>query len=65
VLGFCEGRGLGDVVYDQRGLGVAVVHGRERGEAFLARCVPDLKLDGPGGQVAFLCEECGCGDGSA
>jgi hypothetical protein len=48
MLGFCEGRGLCDVVDDEGGLGVAVVHGRERGEAFLACGIPDLKLDGSG-----------------
>lgn len=59
VLGLGERRGLCDVVDDERGLGVAVVHGRERGEAFLAGCVPDLKLDCARGQVAFLGEKGG------
>jgi hypothetical protein len=60
VLGFCERGGLGNVVDDEGGLSVAVVHGRERGKTFLARRIPDLKLDGPRGEIAFLCEECSC-----
>ena len=36
---------LGDGVHDEGGLGAAVVHGRERPEALLARRVPHLQLD--------------------
>lgn len=60
VLGFCEGRGLRDVVDDEGGLGVAIVHGGEGGEAFLACGVPDFEFDGPRWQVALLREESGC-----
>jgi hypothetical protein len=41
-------------------LSVAVVHGCERGKTFLARRIPDLKLDGPRGEIAFLCEKSSC-----
>jgi len=41
-------------------LGVAVVHGGERGEALLPGCVPDLELDSAGGEGAFLGQEGGC-----
>ena len=42
---------------------VAVVHGCEGGEAFLAGGVPDFEFDGAGGEGAFLGQECGCGGG--
>ena len=45
---------LCDVVDDERALRVAVVHGRQAGEALLARGVPDLEFDGAVGQVTFL-----------
>lgn len=54
---FDQAGGLGEVVGDEGGLGVAVVHGREGGEAFLAGCVPDFELDCAGGEVAFLSQE--------
>jgi hypothetical protein len=60
VLGFCERGGLGDIVDDECGLGIAIVHGCERGKTFLACRIPDLKLDGPRGEIAFLCEESSC-----
>lgn len=59
VLGLDEGRGLGQVVDNECGLSVPVVHGRERGKTLLACGIPDLKLDCPGGQVALLGEESG------
>jgi hypothetical protein len=39
---------LGDVVDHYSAVGIAVVHGRERLVTLLARCVPDLELDGCG-----------------
>ena len=60
VLGFYEGRGLRDVVDYEGGLGIAVVHGSERCEAFLACGVPDFKFYGASWEVAFLGEEGGC-----
>lgn len=59
VLGLDEGGGLGEIVNDEGGLGVAVVHGGERGKALLASSVPYLELDRPRGKVALLCEEGG------
>lgn len=48
---------LCDIVDDEGGLSVAVVHGRKRGETLLAGGIPDLELDGPVREVAFLGEE--------
>lgn len=59
VLRFHQTAGFGDVVDDQRALRVTVVHGRQAGEALLARGIPDLELDGAVGQVAFLRQEGG------
>ena len=54
---------LCDVVDDEGALRIAVVHGRQTGEALLTRGVPDLEFDGAVGQVAFLRQEGGadCG----
>jgi hypothetical protein len=52
-----------DVVDDQCGLRVAVVHGCERSEALLARGIPDLEFDGAVGEVTFLSEKCGADGG--
>ena len=63
MLGLDQAAGFGDVVDDERALRIAVVHGRQAGEALLARGVPDLEFDGAVGQVAFLRQEGGadCG----
>jgi hypothetical protein len=63
VLRLDQTAGLCDVVDDERALRIAVVHGRQAGEALLARGVPDFEFDGAVGQVAFLCQEGGadCG----
>lgn len=63
MFGFDETAGFCDIVDDERGLGVAVVHWGEAGEAFLACCVPDFEFDGSGGELAFLCEEGGADGG--
>lgn len=63
VFRFHEAARLRDVVDDQRGLGIAVVHGRQAGEALLARRVPDFEFDGAGGELAFLGEEGGADGG--
>src|SRR5690606_12844899 len=60
VLGLYEGGGLREVVDDEGGLRVAVVHGGQGGEALLAGGVPYLELDCAGREVTFLCEESGC-----
>jgi hypothetical protein len=39
---------LGDIVYDDGAVGVAVVHGSQRLVSLLARGVPYLELDGCG-----------------
>jgi hypothetical protein len=39
---------LGNIVDYHGAVGIAVVHGRKRLVTLLARCVPDLKLDGCG-----------------
>ena len=54
VFGFDERGGFGEVVDDEGGLGVAVVHGCEGGEALLARGVPDFEFDGAGWEGGFL-----------
>ena len=54
VFGFDEGGGFGEVVDDEGGLGVAVVHGCEGGEALLAGGVPDFEFDGAGWEGGFL-----------
>jgi hypothetical protein len=59
VSRFDETGGLGDVVDDQRGLRVPVVHGGQGGEALLAGGIPDLEFNRSVGQVAFLGQECG------
>jgi hypothetical protein len=63
VLGLDQAAGFGDVVDDERALRVAVVHGRQAGEALLARGIPDFEFDRAVGQVAFLRQEGGadCG----
>jgi hypothetical protein len=63
VLGLDQAAGFGDVVDDERALRIAVVHGRQAGEALLARRVPDFEFDRAVGQVAFLRQEGGadCG----
>jgi hypothetical protein len=63
VLGLDQAAGFGDVVDDERALRIAVVHGRQAGEALLARGIPDFEFDRAVGQVAFLGEEGGadCG----
>ena len=63
MLGLDEGCGLGEVVDDESGLGIALVHRGQGGESLLAGCVPDLKLDGSRWQVAFLGEEGGADGG--
>ena len=60
MSGFDEGGRFCEVVDDEGGLCVAVVHGGEGGEAFLAGGVPDFEFDGSGGEGAFLGEEGGC-----
>jgi hypothetical protein len=40
---FLKGRSVRDVKHEDRGLGVAVVHGRHGPESFLACCVPNLE----------------------
>lgn len=60
MLGLDERGGLGEVVNDESGLGISVVHGGERGESLLTGGIPDLKLDRSGREVAFLCQESGC-----
>lgn len=57
VLGLDERRGFGEIVDDESGLGVSVVHGSQRGEALLAGGIPDLKLDCPCREVALLGQE--------
>jgi len=59
VLRFDEAGRFRHVVDHQRGLGVAVVHGRQRRKALLACRVPDLEFDGAGREVAFLGQEGG------
>jgi hypothetical protein len=54
VLGLDQAAGFGDVVDDQRALRVAVVHGRQAGEALLPRRVPDFEFDRAGREGAFL-----------
>lgn len=54
MAGLDERRRFREVVDHERGLRVAVVHGRQRGEAFLARRVPDLELDGARRQGDFF-----------
>lgn len=54
VLGLDERSGFRKVVNNKGGLGVAVVHGRQRGEALLACCIPNLELDRPRRKVALL-----------
>jgi hypothetical protein len=63
VLGLDQTAGFGDVVDDERALRIAVVHGRQAGEALLARGVPDFEFDRAVGEVAFLGQEGGadCG----
>ena len=51
---FDERGGFSEIVYDEGGLGVAVVHGSERGEALLSGCVPYFEFYGAVGQVRFL-----------
>lgn len=63
VLSLDQTAGLGDVVDDERALRVAVVHGRQAGEALLARGIPDLELDRAVGEVAFLRQEGGADRG--
>ena len=60
MLGFDEGGGFREVVDDEGGLRVAVVHGCQGGEAFLPGGVPDFEFDGAGWEGAFLGEEGGC-----
>ena len=57
MFGFGEGGRLGEVVYDESGLGVAIVHGGKRGEAFLASCIPYFKLYDSVWQGDLLCQE--------
>lgn len=64
MLGFRQGRGLRQVVDDERRLRVAVVHRRQGREPFLAGRVPDLELDRSCGEIAFLGEEGGFRVGS-
>lgn len=52
-----------EVVDDEGGLRVAVVHWCERGEALLACRVPDLELDGARGEREFLGQEGGADGG--
>lgn len=59
VFRFDEGGGFGEVINYQGGLSVAVVHGCEGGETFLARGVPYFEFDGSVGEVRFLSEEGG------
>ena len=54
VAGLDQRTGLGEIVDDEGGLGVAVVHWSQRGEALLARRVPDFKLDLPRRESDFL-----------
>lgn len=56
---FDETGWLCDVVYDEGGLGVTVIHGSQRGETLLPGGIPDLELDGSVREVAFLGEEGG------
>jgi hypothetical protein len=60
VLGLLQRGGFGDVVDDEGGLRIAVVHGREAGEALLPGGIPNLEFDGAGREGAFLGEEGGC-----
>merc|ERR1719487_1452626 len=58
-LGLLERGGLRDVKDDDGGLGVAVVHRRQRAETLLTGRVPDLKLDHLVLEAASLREERG------
>ena len=57
---FDQASRLCDIVDDEGGLSVTVVHGCQRGETFLAGSIPDLELDGPVREVAFLREKGSC-----
>ena len=59
VFRFYEGGGFGEIVDYEGGLRVAVVHGCEGGETFLARGVPYFELNGSVGEMGFLSEEGG------
>ncbi len=54
MLCFYEGGRFCEIVDDEGGLGVAVVHGRKGGEAFLACGIPYLEFDGAVWEVGFL-----------
>lgn len=60
MFGFDQGGWFGQVVYDEGGLGVSVVHGSKRCETFLAGGIPYLELDCTGRQGAFLGQEGSC-----
>lgn len=57
MLGFHEGGRFREVVDHKGRLSVAVVHGREGGEALLAGGVPDFELDGAIWKGGFLREK--------
>ena len=57
---FYEGGGFGEVVDHKGRLRVAVVHGCEGGETFLARGVPYFKFDSSVREMGLLSEEGGC-----